>query len=170
MKTTFVDPEAGTVVVTRGQCLVFGGEVIDLTEYPDGTWNQCHYGVNESLEDMCGCSNYHLHPYDFRGALDAAIQCISNGEQSIDSVVLGFRGKRKWPKQRGLKYSVWAARVKERDGKCVHCGSSNKLHAHHLKGWDEFPDLRYDLTNGISLCSSCHKKEHQTIWEQEVTE
>jgi hypothetical protein len=55
----------------------------------------------------------------------------------------------------------WSADVRERDGhKCVECGSSGKLHAHHIKPWKQAPELRWDLSNGITLCPTCHQKAH----------
>jgi transposase len=70
------------------------------------------------------------------------------------------------------KYMKWKLAVITRDGfKCVRCGveqghvceccgSRILLHAHHLKSFSEFPDLRYDVDNGIALCGICHWKEH----------
>jgi hypothetical protein len=69
-------------------------------------------------------------------------------------------------------YIKWKLSVIERDGfKCVRCGVEQGyvceccggrilLHAHHLKSFSEFPELRYDVDNGISLCGICHWKEH----------
>lgn len=55
----------------------------------------------------------------------------------------------------------WSLQVRERDGhKCVKCNSTNKLHAHHIKSWKAYPELRYDLNNGITLCVKCHQIEH----------
>lgn len=55
----------------------------------------------------------------------------------------------------------WAKKVKERDGfQCVECGATEDLHAHHIKRWLDYPDLRYDLDNGKTLCSPCHERAH----------
>ena len=32
--------------------------------------------------------------------------------------------------------------------------------AHHIKHADEYPELRYVLSNGRALCSACHNKYH----------
>lgn len=55
--------------------------------------------------------------------------------------------------------------VYERDGYCcVRCGSPNtgrrSLHAHHIRPWAGNPDLRFDLTNAITLCRACHGWVH----------
>jgi 5-methylcytosine-specific restriction protein A len=43
---------------------------------------------------------------------------------------------------------------------CQRCGdghtSKNKLHAHHIFGWTEFPELRLSLSNLVTLCDGCH--------------
>jgi hypothetical protein len=57
--------------------------------------------------------------------------------------------------------SEWRISVYRRDGfMCVRCGSKGKLHAHHIKPWATYPDLRFDVSNGITLCECCHGNEH----------
>jgi len=64
-------------------------------------------------------------------------------------------------KKRGFMQVAWASLVKHRDGKCVKCSSVYDLHAHHIKPYAKYPDLRYDLNNGVTLCGDCHRKEHK---------
>jgi len=40
-----------------------------------------------------------------------------------------------------------------------YCYSLKRLHAHHIITWEESEAFRYELWNGIALCSSCHNKE-----------
>lgn len=54
----------------------------------------------------------------------------------------------------------WSQSVRNRDGKCVGCGAGGKLHAHHVKSWKKHPELRFDVSNGITLCPPCHQKAH----------
>lgn len=45
---------------------------------------------------------------------------------------------------------------------CVKCNErGGKLHAHHLNGFNLFPELRFDLDNGVCLCESCHDVFHR---------
>lgn len=44
--------------------------------------------------------------------------------------------------------------------KCKERGGS--LHAHHLNGFNKFPEQRLDPENGVCLCSSCHDTFHNT--------
>ena len=32
--------------------------------------------------------------------------------------------------------------------------------AHHILSWEDFPELRNELANGITLCNPCHFREH----------
>ena len=62
--------------------------------------------------------------------------------------------KRKYDKA----HKEWAFKVKERDGnKCVICGKTKNLNAHHLIPW-EIEKYRFDIDNGISLCPSHHTR------------
>lgn len=56
-------------------------------------------------------------------------------------------------------YKVWSAQVKAKDdNKCQICGSTEKLHAHHIKPWKDHQELRLEVDNGKTLCLSCHSK------------
>ena len=44
---------------------------------------------------------------------------------------------------------------------CALCGSHENTHAHHLDGFDNNPDLREDVDNGITLCECCHVSFHK---------
>lgn len=65
------------------------------------------------------------------------------------------------PERGRYRAKMWAKAVKDRDGwACTKCGSTDNLHAHHKKRWRDYPDLRYDLDNGITLCHPCHERAH----------
>ena len=57
----------------------------------------------------------------------------------------------------------WSLAVRKRDNfTCQQCGLKstrrNKVEAHHVKSFAQYPDLRYELSNGITLCVPCHQK------------
>lgn len=57
-------------------------------------------------------------------------------------------------------YGEWRSAVFKRDDfKCVKCGvRGGKLTADHIKPWSMFPSLRFDISNGRTMCWPCHRK------------
>ena len=54
---------------------------------------------------------------------------------------------------------IWRKKVFERDNyTCTQCGKGGKLQAHHIKRWADYPELRFDVSNGQTLCVGCHSK------------
>ena len=46
-------------------------------------------------------------------------------------------------------------------GKCEMCGSGERLEAHHIIKWADYPQGRIDVNNGMCLCHNCHTEEHR---------
>lgn len=66
---------------------------------------------------------------------------------------------RKSNNRNSLNYLDWVENVKKRDSyKCRECESTQFLEAHHVYSYDEYPRKRCDISNGVTLCRSCHKK------------
>lgn len=66
------------------------------------------------------------------------------------------------------KYNVWKRAVKQRDNyTCQLCGRDGCM-THHIRNFRRYPDLRYDVDNGILLCRRCHGRitphEEDYIW------
>lgn len=57
--------------------------------------------------------------------------------------------------------SHWAKNVKKRaEYRCEICGASGQLEAHHIQPYAQYPESRFDLSNGICLCKHCHNELH----------
>jgi len=91
--------------------------------------------------------------------------------QSFDYI----RGKNHWNWRGGvtkervkiwwsLEYKLWRKSVFERDNyTCIWCGARNGsgknvyLEADHIKPFAFYPELRFAIDNGRTLCRDCHK-------------
>jgi hypothetical protein len=63
-------------------------------------------------------------------------------------------------------YRDWRIAVLERDlYECKKCfftkENGAELHAHHIKPFSRYRHLRFEVSNGITLCKQCHEKEHE---------
>jgi len=99
----------------------------------------------------------------FTGGLDAHCDAYVH-EGEIKLVKKGRKPpwETKTDNRYNADYKDWRTKVYERDNYvCQKCGQKGgKLNAHHIKPYAEFPDLRLDIDNGLTLCEECHKKEH----------
>jgi ribosomal protein L32 len=69
-------------------------------------------------------------------------------------------------RQRKTKeYKLWRRAIFERDDyTCQECGKRGGcLLAHHVKPFSVFPELRLEISNGVTLCKDCHKTKHKGI-------
>lgn len=59
------------------------------------------------------------------------------------------------------KSLAWREAIYSRDGhRCQDCGAMGSLHAHHIDEWAMYPERRFDLDNGVTLCPECHAQRH----------
>ncbi len=77
----------------------------------------------------------------------------SNWQGGITSINKAIRNS--------LKYKLWRESVFKRDNYQCTLGKKehgNKLQADHIKPFAYFPELRFALSNGRTLCKPCHTK------------
>lgn len=106
--------------------------------------------LNNGLTNSCGCLR-----------IERTIEAVS-GENNVnynpDLTERDRIDRRIIP-----KYCEWRDAIKERDNyTCRACGvrGSSHMAAHHLNAWFSFPEQRFDLNNGVTLCSGCHNEFH----------
>jgi hypothetical protein len=62
--------------------------------------------------------------------------------------------------RKSLEYVIWRRAVFTRDGfTCIWCGDNRggNLEADHIKPFALYPELRFAIDNGRTLCKTCHK-------------
>ena len=86
-------------------------------------------------------------------------------KQMLSKIYMGegnpaWRGGIAKSTQRGrsrVAYKRWREEVLRRDRyECIWCGATERLESDHVKKWVDYPELRFDVGNGRTLCHSCH--------------
>jgi hypothetical protein len=65
--------------------------------------------------------------------------------------------------RKSIEYYQWRNKVFLRDNwTCQDCNKRGGtiIHPHHIKSFAKYPELRFDVNNGITLCEICHRKRH----------
>ena len=65
--------------------------------------------------------------------------------------------------RKGLEFRLWREAVFIKDNwTCQKCDKYNgEHHPHHIKNFAEYPELRFAIDNGITLCEKCHREFHK---------
>ncbi len=72
-------------------------------------------------------------------------------------------------RRQDILYKEWVKKVKARDNWTCKINNSTckgKLEAHHIVSWKDSKELRYVLTNGITLCQTHHPHWREHCVEQ----
>lgn len=81
----------------------------------------------------------------------------ANWKGGLTELVKGIR--------RSPEFCQWRKAVLERDNHtCQDCKSIKQVDVHHLKSIIEYPELVFDINNGLTLCQDCHKRH--TSWQK----
>lgn len=129
------------------------------------------FGANILLFDLSNPQHYpfislftyehaEVHSHTFE-SVSALSRCLYNAR--ID-ILLYCRKLGTYKKNREINHisrndlGKWKKQVI--GTKCVCCGSTKHLEAHHIYGFNDYNDLADDPNNGITLCKFCHKKYH----------
>ena len=136
---------------------------------------------NRRINTICQNCNKNFWYYASRGNVKyCSHKCYTSTPKTDDfrrKISEAFRGANhpnwkggvmKGRKDRNLSvYKEWRLAVFARDRyTCQHCGVKNHkglgktviLEADHIQSWTDYPELRYELSNGRTLCRDCHSK------------
>lgn len=139
------------------------------------SWPKWVLEKQEEIVCACGCGKKKLR-YDrygresrfFTGHCNRGKVLPQNGRPNPK-----IQGPKHWNWQGGkaeerrdrnsFENNTWRIRVFERDDfTCKWCGITSRdqarLHAHHIRNYSKHEDLRFDVANGITLCTECHIK------------
>ncbi len=105
-----------------------------------------------------------------------------HSQETKDKIRLRLRGK-KYPERMGINnpawkggitpinqkirnsllHKCWSKSVLKKDNYiCQICGiKKGKRIAHHIKSFSEYPNLRFAIDNGMTLCLKCHRYIHK---------
>lgn len=128
-------------------------------------YKNSHYKIKFKHQSM-HCENYEFYmtPTDFL-----------SGKRCPRCKVLNQSGEKHWKynplltvderKRRDMfngQLRKWRNNIFQRDlYTCKKCGIvGSDLNAHHIKSWDSFVDGRFELNNGVTLCTECHRNFH----------
>jgi hypothetical protein len=116
---------------------------------------------NDRLLYRCSCGNT---AYTYLSAITKGIKCGCQRLRGEDSPVWNhdLTQEERLTSRNYPEYREWVKLVYERDNyTCAKCNErGGRLNAHHILNYSSNKSLRTELSNGITLCSDCHKDFH----------
>lgn len=131
--------------------VVYENWAVMLTEMPVDA-------AGELIQAICSKK---LHKdYEIQNQIVRAVftSMIPTLETSRAKVTGGRRNERLTAEYRQFRNGV----LKRDKYTCQICGCKPKVpNVHHIKSFKDYPALRVDVSNGITLCPECHRKVHK---------
>ncbi len=128
--------------------------------------------VDETILCACGCGQpvtiYRYNPREFISGHNSRTERSAGqftSERTKGSNNINWKGgvtPRHDMIRKSKRYSEWRHKIYEQDNwECIECGSKENIIAHHVLSFADYPELRFDLDNGVTMCRSCHIKLHK---------
>lgn len=137
-------------LVVLGRSAVKGGQCTWVCQCDCGNQKTLVAGrLSNGTVRSCGC--FQKEEASKRGKITFEGAKNPNWKGGITPKHLVIRGS--------AEYKTWRTAVFARDSyTCQECGAKRNFHAHHIKPFSTFPELRFDISNGQTLCVPCHEK------------
>lgn len=143
---------------------------ISINSQHKKAWNKGLTKLTDTRLAAIGMAASHFHggkrlSIDHRRKISAAHKKIINwnykgGVSPVNKMI-----------RKSIEYKQWRESVFKRDNYiCWKCGTRGlSLHPHHVLNFGEFPELRFDVDNGITLCEFHHREFHKTFGQTKNT-
>lgn len=123
-----------------------------------------YINYDSKLRYRCTCGNI---SYSYIGAIRKGIKCGCQRLRGEDSPNWNedLTEEQRLLARNYPEYRDWVQLVYRRDDyTCQKCRKrGGRLNAHHIKGYADYPELRTDVDNGITLCEECHQIFHKSF-------
>lgn len=77
-----------------------------------------------------------------------------------------WKGGQRYDRRNDPAYQLWRKEVYKRDEFTCRMQNDNcagRIEAHHICPWFDFPELRYEVKNGITLCQAHHPRRRAEV-------
>jgi len=114
------------------------------------------------VEKECSNCRKIFTSYNFQNQRFCSMKCwgkYNSGENNHKWVNGNYKERQE---RNDSAYQAWRINVWVRDGfKCKinNQDCSGKIIAHHILPWRDYPELRYNINNGITLCPAHHPRK-----------
>ncbi len=131
-----------------------------LAKIGNTPWNKGKSGVMPSGETHHFYGKTHK-----KETIEKMSKILSDGRRARENHPnwISDRGKLAKKQERNdSAYREWRKQVWLRDNfkcKIANPDCSGKITAHHILGWASYPELRYEVNNGITLCHAHHPRK-----------
>jgi 5-methylcytosine-specific restriction endonuclease McrA len=150
-----------------GKCLVCGKEFRAVKDYKDKKQKYCSkecWSIRAKITNICKYCGKQIETTKGNNKKYCNIECRNNDYKRIlkkeqNPAWKGGKTKESKLRKTNKQYKEWRSKVFERDNyTCQKCGKQTRtLEAHHIKEQSKYPELIYNIDNGITLCHECHK-------------
>lgn len=125
------------------------------------------------LRTICHCGNEFLskpnHVFTGHTTSCGCIYILSRTKENHHGWNPNLSNEDRIKGRKSPEDTSWIKKVNKRDNyTCVICNIKSRINTHHLYGYSDYPLLRYEVSNGVTLCASskklntkgCHEKFH----------